>query len=470
MSRDQLSLIIFNIIYAVFVVCIYHFKKKIKSPELSMLGYLLDVNLVSAITELIAGLTVVWFGVNSIITKGANKFYVITMAMISLLNLLYVLLVSYNETERNKFYKKVVNTGLVLFVIYFISVVILPIEVIGEGTVHSTGPFVLPLLIFGFLTSVVMYYFMIHGLRKNKTSIVKYIPMIVMSLGYIVLVLLQEKYPLVLTLFSLLETFMLIIMYFTIENPDVKMIRELNIAKSEAEKANRAKSDFLSSMSHEVRTPLNQIMGFTEDIKQRKDDIPVEVYEDAEFIMEASNKLLELLSNILDVNKIESSGVDIKEEKYNFKEEINKITTINSTRINSKSLNLVVEQSDNIPEYLFGDITHIREIVNNILSNSIKYTDEGSITVGTSCDIKGSTCNLKIEIKDTGKGMSKSQLDNLFTKFNRSEENVNSTISGAGLGLVIVKSLVDQLKGKIDVISEEGKGTTVTVTIPQKML
>ena len=294
--------------------------------------------------------------------------------------------------------------------------------------------------------------------------------MIIMSLGDFILFGLADKYPITLTYFTLLETFIFIIMYFTIENPDVRIIRELNIAKSEAEKASNAKSDFLSSMSHEVRTPLNQIMGFTEDIKLRKNDIPDEVYEDAGFIIEASNKLLELITNILDVNKIESSGVDIKEEKYNFKEEINKITTINSTRINDKSLSLFVEQSDNIPEYLFGDITHIREIVNNILSNAIKYTDEGSITVGTSCDIKGSTCNLKIEITDTGKGMSKKELDNLFVKFNRSEENVNSTISGAGLGLVIVKSLVDQLKGKIDVISEEGKGTTVTVTIPQKMI
>ena len=416
MPRDQASLIVFNIIYALFVVCIYHFKKKIKSPELTMLGYLLDVNLVSAITELIAGLTVVWFGVNSIITKGANKFYVITMAMISLLNLLYVLLVSYNETERSKFYKKIVNTGLVLFVIYFIAVVLLPIEVIGGDVIHSTGPFVLPLLLFGFLTSVVMYYFMLHGLKKNKTSIIKYIPMIVMSLGDIVLVLLQEKYPLVLTYFSLLETFMLIIMYFTIENPDVKMIQELNVAKSEAEKASNAKSEFLSSMSHEVRTPLNQIMGFTEAIKLEKNTLPEDVYEDAEYIMEASNKLLEIVSNILDVNKIESSGVEIKEEKYNYREEINNITNINSTRLDDKSISLYVDLSDDIPEYLYGDITHIREIINNILSNSIKFTEDGRITIVTTCEKKREICNLIIEIIDSGKGMTKKELDNLFTK------------------------------------------------------
>ena len=470
MPRDQLSLIIFNIIYAIFVVCIYHFKKKIMSDELKVFGRLLDVNLISSITELFCGYTIIWFGIHSITATIVNKFYLIVLMGINLLIMLYILTISYNEEERKKYLKKAEYACLIVSIIYFIAVVALPIELFNGEIVHSGGPSVIPLLIFGIITNFMSYFFMYHGLKKNKIQFVKYIPMIIMSLGDFILFGLADKYPITLTYFTLLETFIFIIMYFTIENPDVRIIRELNIAKSEAEKASNAKSDFLSSMSHEVRTPLNQIMGFTEDIKLRKNDIPDEVYEDAGFIIEASNKLLELITNILDVNKIESSGVDIKEEKYNFKEEINKITTINSTRINDKSLSLFVEQSDNIPEYLFGDITHIREIVNNILSNAIKYTDEGSITVGTSCDIKGSTCNLKIEITDTGKGMSKKELDNLFVKFNRSEENVNSTISGAGLGLVIVKSLVDQLKGKIDVVSEEGKGTTVTVTIPQKMI
>ena len=223
-------------------------------------------------------------------------------------------------------------------------------------------------------------------------------------------------------------------------------------------------------MSHEVRTPLNQIMGFTEAIKLEKDTLPEDVYEDAEYIMEASNKLLEIVSNILDVNKIESSGVEIKEEKYNYREEINNITNINSTRLNDKSISLFVDLSDDIPEYLYGDITHIREIINNILSNSIKFTEDGRITIVTTCEKKRDICNLIIEIIDSGKGMTQKELDNLFTKFNRAEDVKDSTISGTGLGLVIVKSLLDQLKGKINVKSELGKGTTVTVTIPQKML
>ena len=335
---------------------------------------------------------------------------------------------------------------------------------------HSGGSCVVPLLIFGLICNFMMYYFMFHGLRNNKVSFVKYIPILVMSIGDFLFVTLVEKYPIVLTYFSLVETFMFIIMYFTIENPDVKIIRELNIAKDEAERARNVKEDFLSSMSHEVRTPLNQVMGFAEAIKLKKDDIPEEVYEDAEYIMEASNKLLEIISNILDVNKIETSGIEIKEEKYNFKEEINKITSINSTRVNDKSLSLYVDQSDNIPEFLLGDITHIREIVNNILSNAIKYTDEGRIIVNTSCEIKKDICDIKIEITDTGKGMTEKELKNLFTKFNRSEDIKDSSISGTGLGLVIVKNLVEELKGTINVESSTEKGTTVTIIIPQKMV
>ena len=470
MPRDQLSLMIFNLIYAIFIVCIYHFKKKVITRELKVFGYLLDVNLISSIIELFCGFTIIWFGINSIISIIVNKIYIVVLMEVNLLIMLYILTISYNQDKENKYLKRADYISVILSIVYLIAVIILPIELFDGETMHSGGPCVIPLLIFGIITNFMSYFFMYHGLKKNKVSFVKYIPVLILSLGDFILFGFSGKYPIALTYFTLLETFIFIIMYFTIENPNVSIIRELNIAKREAEKANNAKSDFLASMSHAVRTPLNQIMGFTEAIKLRKEAISDEVYEEAEYIMEASNKLLEIVSNILDVNKIESSGIVLKEEKYNLKEKINEITNLYSTRINDKSLSLYVEQSEDIPEYLYGDIKHIKEIINNILSNAIKFTDEGRILVTSSCEIKDDICDIKIEITDTGKGMTEKELKNLFTKFNRAEDIKDSTISGAGLGLVIVKNLVDELKGEINVTSEENKGTTVTIIIPQKII
>ena len=358
-------------------------------------------------------------------------------------------------------------------ILYFLTIIVLLLTLFTKTEYVENNGAVAPqgipiILTFGYAICLGVYQLALAVINRKTIVSKKFTPFYLFLLFGTINTLIIYFYP---TSFMVgyIWCLTIIIMNFTIENPDVKMLRQMELAKDQAERANRAKSDFLSSMSHEIRTPLNAIVGFSEDIQSHKDTADPEIAEDADYIMEASKTLLEIVGNILDINKIEANKMEITEVKYNFKEEIENLAKIDATRIGEKNINFKVTLAPDIPYELIGDKTHIKEIVNNLLTNAIKYTEQGEIELNAKCINKDNISNLIISVRDTGRGIKAENINKLFTKFERLDVEKNSTTEGTGLGLAITKALVEMMGGKINVQSQFGKGSIFIVQIPQKI-
>ncbi len=235
------------------------------------------------------------------------------------------------------------------------------------------------------------------------------------------------------------------------------------------EDMNRSQSRFFSSMSHEIRTPINSILGLNEIIL-RQEDASDEVIRDANNIQGAGRMLLALINDILDFSKIEAGKMEIVPVNYNIASMVSEIVNMLWLRTEQKGLEFKVEVDPSIPSELFGDEVRIKQILVNLLNNSVKYTQEGSITLHIEReDLKEDQVLLSFSVIDTGMGIKQDAIPYLFDAFKRVDEEKNTRIEGTGLGLSIVKQLVDLMDGRITVNSVYTQGSTFMVTLWQKV-
>ncbi len=459
-------LVIFSIMYILGVIYIYFSKERVNNDENKIYKLMLISNFVGLILQFLCDfVSFQYLNIPKIISNIVLKLYLIYFIFWAICMLNYLLTISFNKP------KKIISFTYIVFVILSIILVLSPQNLYRDPInriyyTYGIAPQVVYLSSF-IISSVVglILIFKRKDVIKKKTM-----PIYLFILFGVISMTIQIFRPeLVIT--ACMESLICCLMYFTIENPDVKMLRQMELAKNQAEKANRAKSDFLSSMSHEIRTPLNAIVGLSEDITTYEEQVPKEVIEDIKDIQNASQTLLEIVGNILDINKIESEKMEIIENTYKFKEEITKLCKVTSTRIGDKPIKFNLNIADDIPYELIGDKGKVKEIVNNLLTNAIKYTEQGEVNLTIKCinDINKNISNLIITCQDTGRGIKAENISKLFTKFDRLDVDRNTTTEGTGLGLAITKSLVEMMGGKINVQSQFGKGSIFVVQIPQKI-
>lgn len=258
------------------------------------------------------------------------------------------------------------------------------------------------------------------------------------------------------------------LIYFTMENPDLKIINELEKDKEEANEASKAKTDFLSNMSHDIRTPMNAIIGFSESLLT--ENMPINQKNEVQSIYDAASTLLGIINNILDVSRIESGKEEKKETTYEMRKIVMQLSSVITAKLDQNKVKLNINISSDVPKFMIGDELKIYQILMNILSNAAKYTNEGHIDFNISSENVGDMATVKFSVADTGIGIKESDYDKLFVKFSRihNQENYNE-VEGTGLGLVITKKLVELLGGTISFTSKYKVGTTFTVVLPQKI-
>ncbi len=468
----ELAFLVIMLVYSIVLGVFYSSRKRLESDDTKTFSAMIITNIFSVFLKICS--------IFSLNTLGEDNFLSIILVKLSLaFFLVFVLLLSlyavgivrikknanYEIERETTYYMKYFL--VFIFAAATICMLFLNIKFLSsEGSIYPSGDCVnlvyLVTLVTIFLT---VMYVLLNSKNANKKQ---FLPIVLFVLSAGVITVIEIYFPEIILTTSI-ETFVIFLMYHTVEDPDNRTIEQLEREKEVAVESNRNKSDFITSMSHEIRTPLNVILGLSEDMEKYEKDLPIQVKEDCDDVINASQSLLETVNNILNINEIESDTIKITKEAYNFKEDMEMLAKVYSIRVKEKTIEFKYRISDEIPYELIGDRIHVKQVVNNILSNAFKYTNEGEINLNIGCINQGGVCDLIITVKDTGIGMRPEKVAKIFDKVDRIELNKKTTTQGTKVGLAITKKLVEMMGGKINLESQYGKGTTFMVTLSQKI-
>lgn len=452
------------IFYMVLLMIIYFNKPRLKTKDNNVYSFLIVVAILELLTELFLDIIGPKYQTLGFLSVFVAKLFCVLLLMWITTLCSYVVMVSFDMKNKQEKFEKVKKIFYVIFIINMIAIFVLPIDfVYFKEAGYTTGPGVNLVYIFSFVFSFVGVACLIWNIKNIRNK--KFLPMLIfLFLGgfgsYI-----QFKEP-GLLLAVPIHAYITFIMYFTIENPDMKMVEELEKNRKLIDRNIEEKSNLLFELSHEVREPLKKINEISYNYKNTNN--VEELQESLKEINEKANDMSLLVNDILDISITSRKNMQIYEETYNpeslFKKLVMKFKEENNNRI---TFSYAIPES--MPKELYGDSVKIKQIVNTVLTNAFKYTKEGYVDLKVTNINKYDIARLIITVEDTGCGMSIDKVNDILNNNKEFSKEELNNLEKINVGIKLANKLVIEMGGILVIKSEENKGTKVTIIIDEQI-
>ena len=458
----NLAFLSLSILYIAFLNVIFLKKGHIKTFELDTFGKLITLNLIGILLEFGCIFTIKYSS-SEILIEIVNRLFLLYLVTFVFLFSLYVFSISFDKANKKNNTLRMIIMLMYLFSVFLIFY--LKLDIYNKNNIiYSYGPSTNVVYIISTICVILCFVSMIKNYKELKSK--KYLPLFVFIIGGSVVALIQKINP-ALTLATSMEAYLLMIMYHTIENPDMKILEEVHRAKEISDNANEEKTMFLYNMTNEIRNITKDIDYSADDILDETSNkkVDVEVINDAAREIKGSTaKFTTMTNEILDINSIDSASIKVYNDKYNVKLIIKELVTVYSKKCNVKNIDFRPSIASDIPEYLYGDSVGLKQVLDIILDNSVKYTSSGYIEFNVNAIIKNNIARLIITIEDSGVGISPDEMDSIFYK--RKEEIDGSNMKS---NLFTARKLITLMGGTIIPSSIYGTGTTMKIVLDQKV-
>lgn len=449
----------------ILIFVVFFSKKRIKSDETKAYSLLITIALLESSLACVLVILMNLFGIPNYIYNIHRIDYILILLWVwALFN--YVLIVSLNNNKKLR--TIIQRISMVINIIISVSFFFLKVNVINEdGVIDTNGQamnvLIMALGIYVVLILLLVFRSLIRNIKSSNNK--KFIPLFFLAILGVVALVIRRIAPEVLMI-SLMAAYADLIMIFTIENPDVKMIYELNKNKKLLESMSEEKSNFLFSMSQDTKKPIENILEVKKMLENEKDlktiDTGLKVIENN------ARGLKNIINNVLDISSISSSKLVVSNETYNIYPLLD--TALNNVKSKiSSEVSLRTNISKNIPTELYGDSVKLKQVITSILFNAAKFTKEGYIELSANEIVKYDVCRLIIEIEDSGKGMSVEKLNELLKSNSDLEDTDLLKLNNLDVDLKLAFKIIRKLGGFINIKSEENKGSAFTIVLDQRI-
>lgn len=453
-----LIIICLSLIYSIVLNVVYFRKNHLQTQETKYYSILIVFNLFALIFELICGILGHTLPDSSVISILFTKVFMTYLTVFSCFICLYIYMICFSD--KPKFFNIVKYSLLSILVVGVLFILYLPISTYNGYATGQSVDFVFAIgTIFITLGLIPIF------IRYKHVNLKKTIPFILFMLGNVIVAIIQKYNPEI-TITTSVECLVMFVMYFTIENPDVKMIEELTKARSLSEQSANEKNEFLSVVTDDIKEKLNRVEKIYDDMCKLNPS--KEMQKDLDDLKVIVDNARVKIRNSIDVSQMDSMYLNTINTKYNIRLLLNSIYSMTKASVSDKvDYRLVI--NDKIPEELYGDSIKLKQVINTLLSNSIRFTNSGYIELRANCIIKNDVCRLIISVEDSGKGINIYKQNEILSNHDDLTKEEINKIDDKDLNLKMVRKIINIIGGAFSIDTNKGNGTIVTIYVDQKI-